>query len=527
MTRVQKLVISLLCVVYLAGCAPTRNELADQDHAPPAPREFRAVWVATVANIDWPSKPGLSTPDQQAEAIAILDKCKQLNINAVVFQVRPGCDALYESELEPWSYYLTGEQGKRPDPYYDPLQFWIEESHRRGIELHAWFNPFRAKLAGATYKQSPDHVSVTRPELVKKYGALLWMDPGEEAARKQTIDVFLDVTKRYDVDGIHIDDYFYPYPISEKQTRPPTNGLEATTGPAVSVEVPFPDDAAWAKYQSAGGKLSRDDWRRDNINQMVEQVYGRIKRVKPHVKFGISPFGIGKPALRPAQIKGFSQYDKLYADADLWLQRGWCDYWTPQLYWPITQTAQAYPVLLNYWVEQNKQDRNYWPGLFTSRHAPRTEAATQPSTQPVNENELVDQIKLTRSAGVNGHVHFSMKPIMQNAKLANQLKELYATPALIPASPWLDNKPPAKPRLSLKPAAEGIMSIVLTPGGREKPATWAVWCRYGDAWMFDARPGDARKIDVPLSREGKPLTGVCVSAVDRCGNESSRVTQVP
>jgi uncharacterized lipoprotein YddW (UPF0748 family) len=208
------------------------------DVPPPVMREFRAAWVATVGNIDWPSKPGLTTEQQQAEAVRMLDRAAEMNLNAVVFQVRTVADALYDSKLEPWSQFLTGTQGKAPEPYYDPLKFWVDEAHKRGIELHAWFNPYRTRYGGSKAPAADTHVSKARPDLVRDYGKVSWMDPGEPDAAEQSYKVFMDVVERYDVDGIHIDDYFYPYP-------------EARQGGGG--ELPFPDDASYARYTQAGG----------------------------------------------------------------------------------------------------------------------------------------------------------------------------------------------------------------------------------------------------------------------------------
>ncbi|HEU4374542.1 MAG TPA: family 10 glycosylhydrolase, partial [Telluria sp.] len=302
---------------------------------PPSPHEFRAAWVSTVANIDWPSKPTLNAAQQKAEAIAILDRAKSLNLNAVVLQVRPSADAIYPSKLEPWSEYLTGAQGMAPSPLYDPLKFWVAEAHARGLQLHAWFNPYRARQAGARSPLASSHIARTNPAAVKSYGKYLWMDPGEEAAAKQTLDVVLDVVRRYDIDGVHIDDYFYPYP---------TEALDGNG--AAKGEQDFPDQPSWQRYLLSGGRLERAAWRRQNVNRLIEALYTGIHREKSWVLFGISPFGLGKPDRRPAGIVGFSQYDKLYADAETWLENGWLDYLSPQLYWPIAPAQQAYPVLL-------------------------------------------------------------------------------------------------------------------------------------------------------------------------------------
>ena len=203
------------------------------DVPPPVMRELRAAWVATVGNIDWPSKPGLSTEQQQAEAVRMLDRAADMNLNAIVLQVRTTADALYDSKLEPWSYFLTGKQGKAPEPYYDPLKFWVDEAHKRGIELHAWFNPYRTRYGGSKVEPAESHISKARPDLVRDYGKVSWMDPGEPQAADHTYRVFIDVVQRYDVDGIHIADYSYPYP---------------ETAPGGGREMPFPDDASYGKY---------------------------------------------------------------------------------------------------------------------------------------------------------------------------------------------------------------------------------------------------------------------------------------
>ena len=228
---------------------------------PPAPeREFRGVWVATVANIDWPSKPGLSTAQQKAELISILNHAAQLKLNAIIFQVRPACDAMYVSQIEPWSEYLTGAMGKAPEPFYDPLTFAIEEAHKRGMELHAWFNPYRALHKSHQGNVSTGHISKTHPELVHSYGEYLWLDPGEREVQEYSLRVVMDMVKRYDIDGVQFDDYFYPDP----------TGLSRD----------FNDEASWRKF-GLGGKLSRDDWRRENVNTFIERVYTSIKAAKP------------------------------------------------------------------------------------------------------------------------------------------------------------------------------------------------------------------------------------------------------
>jgi uncharacterized lipoprotein YddW (UPF0748 family) len=370
------------------------------------PREFRGVWVATVANIDWPSKPGRPADAQKAELVALLDKCKSLNLNAVVFQVRPMCDALYESKLEPWSSFLTGVQGQHPG--YDPLAFAVAEAHARGLELHAWFNPYRAWQPAATGDPAPTHLVKTRPDLAKRYGKHHWLNPTSKAVQDHSLAVMVDVVKRYDIDGVHLDDYFYPYPEQDADKK----------------GIPFPDDDTWAAYRQAGGRLARDDWRRDAVNTFVKRLYDEVHKAKPWVKVGISPFGIWRPG-HPEGIAGFDQYAQLYADARLWLREGWVDYFTPQLYWPIAQEKQSFPKLLAWWAGENVKGRHLWPGIGTYRN-PAAETAAQ--------------LKLVRGSGTaTGAVHFSMKSL--TGEKLEAVKRAYAEPALVPETPWLAKKP--------------------------------------------------------------------------------------
>ena len=474
---------------------------------PPAPREFRAAWVSTVANIDWPSKQNLSAARQQEEAIAILDRAKAMNLNAIVLQVRPAADAIYASDIEPWSEYLSGAQGKAPQPWYDPLKFWIAQAHARGLELHAWFNPYRARHATAKSPASAGHVSKTMPAAVKAYGRFLWMDPGEEAASKQTLAVILDVVKRYDIDGVHIDDYFYPYPI--EAGGGPEGALDGFAG--IKPELDFPDQPAWQRYLLGGGKLARADWRRQNVNQLIEALYKGIHAEKSWVRFGISPFGLGKPDRRPAGIVGFSQYDKLYADAETWLENGWLDYLSPQLYWSIAQAPQAYGVLLDYWLAQNRQGRHIWPGLFTSRIGAPTKSFTP--------DEIVQQIGLTRSRPkAGGHVHFSIAALMDNRQgISDQLKAgHYAGPALVPATPWLGSAAPGTPTVSAKSGAN-LINLKITPG--KDNVHYAIWSRHGAEWRFAVAP--ASKTEWSVAGDA---SAVVVSAIDRLGNEGERLS---
>jgi uncharacterized lipoprotein YddW (UPF0748 family) len=500
------------CTTTKPGQAPATT-IATGDTPPPAPREFRAAWVSTVANIDWPSKQNLSAAQQQAEAIAILDRAKAMNLNAIVLQVRPSADAIYASNIEPWSEYLTGKQGQAPQPWYDPLKFWVAEAHARGLELHAWFNPYRARHNIAKSPAAPTHISRTNPAAVKSYGQYLWMDPGEESASKQTLDVVLDVVRRYDIDGVHIDDYFYPYPVEAPTAA--NSERSALDGKAGKAELVCPDEPSWQRYLAAGGKLDRPSWRRDNVNRLIEALYNGIHREKSWVRFGISPFGLGRPDRRPAGISGFSQYDKLYADAETWLQNGWLDYLSPQLYWPLSQTAQAYDTLLDYWIAQNTKGRHMWPGMFTSRiGAPSKEYQPQ---------EILQQIGVTRARpAAGGHVHFSMAVLMQNRQgIDDQLRAtLYAAPALVPATPWLGSGAPNAPKVSAAYAG-GAVNLKLAAGKAD--ALYAIWSRYGSEWRFAVTPASNGQWSVPDDAKLGAANAVVVSAVDRLGNEGERV----
>ncbi|HYP50457.1 MAG TPA: family 10 glycosylhydrolase, partial [Pyrinomonadaceae bacterium] len=317
---------------------------------PKPEREFRAAWIATVDNIDFPSSKNLTVEQQKTEIIRILDFAKELKLNAVVFQVRPHADAFYDSKIEPWSEYLTGKNGVAPEPLYDPLRFVVEEAHRRGILVHAWFNPYRAWHPAGKSEPAANHISKTRPDLVRKYGKYLWLDPTEPEVQKLSADVIADVVRRYDIDGAHFDDYFYPYP--EKD--------------AAGNKIEFPDDKNWQKYKNGGGRLTRDDWRRKNVDDFIQRVSVEIKKIKPDVMFGVSPFGIWQP-VPERNIAGFDAYAELYADARKWFQAGWVDYLAPQLYWQTTRKGLEYPVLFDWWQEQNKLKRHLWTGVAAYR----------------------------------------------------------------------------------------------------------------------------------------------------------------
>ena len=446
-------VLAICAIMPPAAAAATVGYVASDEKPPPITREFRAAWVASVFNIDWPSSPGLSATRQKAELITILNRARALKMNAIILQVRPACDALYESSYEPWSSWLSGSMGRSPG--YDPLQYAVEQAHSRGIELHAWFNPFRA-LAAAKMSASSGHVTKRHPGWIRRFEGKVWLDPGLPEVRSYSTKVIMDVVSRYDVDGIHIDDYFYPYP-KNPSARP----------------IPeFPDEAT---YRLHGKGKDRHDWRRANIDGFVSGLYASIKRKKPWVKFGISPFGVWRPG-NPSNVKAdLDSYRMIYGDSRKWLRNGWCDYLSPQLYWPI-RGDQSFSSLLGWWDSQNVRGRHVWPGIASDRVGAKRSASEQGS-----------QIKLTRSASRKsaGHIHWSWKAVAQNRRgLANLLeKSYYQQGALVPAITWSSATRPSKPRLTVRTEKGGkAMLLDWKPGDGTAPTHWVVQTRRGGKW---------------------------------------------
>jgi uncharacterized lipoprotein YddW (UPF0748 family) len=468
--------------------------------APHVMREFRAAWIATVANINWPSKAGLSTQEQQREAIILLDFLQKHNYNAAIFQVRPQADAMYQSDLESWSVFLSGVQGKAPDPYYDPLQFWIEAAHDRGIELHVWLNPYRAHHSTGG--------KITDASIVKRHPGMVvglkngmwWMDPSKKETQDHSAAVVMDIVKRYDIDGVHFDDYFYPYATYNKNED-------------------FPDAASYAAYKKNGGTLAKDDWRRDGVNQFVERIYKEIKAEKPKVKFGISPFGIYRPGY-PKSIAGMDQFKELYADARLWLNEGWIDYYSPQLYWKINQVKQSFPVLLGWWESENKYKRHLWPGINIDFGG-----------DALNLDETVNQIMLTRGMipDSKGTVHWSIGPLLKYPNIAAGILDgPYKNQALIPESPWLNPVLPAAPEVVVL-EKDGKVNVNWLTGG-EDVFKWVVYYKYDDVWEYRILNRNERSFEIPKYQNQKdkknPLTHIGVTAIDRTGNQSNFIEKV-
>lgn len=458
---------------------------------PEVKREFRAAWIASVANINWPSKNNLTTEQQKAEAIQLLDLLKSINFNAVILQIRPSADALYKSNFEPWSYFLTGSTGKAPNPYYDPLEFWVEETHKRGLELHVWLNPYRAHHSNGGSVTSESMVKKSPENVVRLKNGMYWFDPTSQKTQDQASAVIQDIVKRYDIDAIHIDDYFYPY-------KEYNGGKD------------FPDDQSWKAYLNEGGNLTKGEWRRANVNKFIERVYTEIHQIKDDVKFGISPFGIWKPGY-PEGIKGTSQYDDLYADAKLWLNQGWVDYFSPQLYWPIDSKGQSYPALLQWWKDENKKGRHLWPGINT---------VTTKVADPVTE--IKNEISINREIlkGDTGEVHWSIAGILKNYSMQQMLKNgPYREQALVPKSPWMKTIPLTKP--TLKNTNIGNDVVVNWELNQPKAVfLWVLYSQYGDTWKTEILDRNITEKKLLKTENGKPLHNVAIKAIDRLGNES-------
>lgn len=376
-------------------------------------KEFRGVWIATINNIDWPSAPGLSAEVQKSELKGLIERIKKLNLNVVIFQVRPASDAFYLSETEPWSYFLTGKQGTPPSPDFDPLGYAIELCHANGMELHAWFNPFRVRNAGF-YKLDPSSFSAKHPQYIREYDHKLFLDPGIPLVREHINKVIMEVVRKYNIDAVHFDDYFYPYPGS---------GIQ------------FPDQKTFHKYGKGYYPQRLGDWRRENINQLISAIHDSIKAVKPSVRLGISPFGIwrnkkddlnGSPG-----VKGTTSFDNLYADVYKWLSNGWIDYVIPQLYWEQGNRFGDFAALVKWW-----NDHSFGKSLYIGQALFKSTG-----TEKVFENpkEINEQISILRKFGnVGGFAFYSASHL---AKLSDaHLNELTLS-ILPPTAQNLNNAP--------------------------------------------------------------------------------------
>ncbi len=445
----------------LASCAT--RERTEGAGAPDAdlPREFRSVWVATVDNIDWPSEPGLPARTQRDEIARIVESCARTGLNAILLQVRPTSDALYRSRLEPWSAFLTGRQGQAPVPTYDPLEVWLEAAHDAGLDVHAWVNPFRVRHPKSIGRDAPLHIANKRPDLVRAHGPYLWLDPGEPE----------DLLDRYDIDGVHMDDYFYPYPQKDK---------------------PFPDAESFRRHADAHGRgLSIDDWRRENINTFIRDTGTLVRTSRPGSLFTVSPFGIWRPE-NPPGIKGFDAYAGLYADSRRWLGEGWVDALMPQLYWPVDSPGQPFEPLLDWWRAQNTRGRHLWPGLYLTRIKPA--GAEGASWEP---EEIERQIRIIRDKpDADGWALFSMVGLLENRRgVTDRVRTMLHEPAFVPASPWSGARSPAT--ASVRTTARDH-ALHPTPGRGGAPVRrWAVRYATGAGVRTLSVPGIDRRIVLP------------------------------
>lgn len=415
--------IAIICFVFLLKLSAAQNIPI---------REFRAVWVATVGNIDWPSKQGLPAEIQQQEFKNILDIVHKNNMNAVIVQIRPSADAFFQSPYENWTRYLSGKQGVPPTPYYDPLAFMVEECHKRCIEFHAWFNPYRALVDANKNPNDATHITHKRPDWFVNYGGKKYFNPGIPEVKKYFTDVVLDVVKRYDIDAVHFDDYFYPYRIAN---------------------VSFPDDDAYRKYNP--NQLSKDDWRRENVNTLIASLSKKIKEEKPYVKFGISPFGVWRNYSKDPEGSftngGQTNYDDLYADILLWLKKGWIDYVLPQLYWEIGHKAADYNELLRWWGLHC-----YGKHLYIGHGLYQMGTNTKPCWQGTPEiQRQIDALR--KNNNVQGSAFYSTNTLTKNKYNINETcrTQWYPYPAMLPQMNWLPAQKIPIPTLTMQHKNDG------------------------------------------------------------------------
>ncbi len=389
-------------------------------------REMRAVWIATVANIDWPSQRNLTSKAQREEMRAMLDEFARNNINAIVLQIRPTADAFYPSALEPWSNWLTGKQGQKPNPFYDPLQFIIDEAHKRCMEVHVWLNPYRVTNSDNVEMLNKNHLYFKNRDLFVKYGGKTYFDPGLDETREFLNRVVEDVVERYDIDAINFDDYFYPYRVAGEE---------------------FPDEATFRKYPRGFAPYQKGDWRRNNVNMVIAELQQTIKSIKPWVEFGVSPFGVWRndnvDTRGSATRAGVQNYDDLYADILKWLKEGTIDYVVPQLYWEIGKKVADYEVLVKWWSE-NAYGKNLYVGLYASQlGSPEANSAWRKG------NELVRQLNMNkRFPQIDGAVYFSAKGFLKNKQgLTDSLQNnFYKYPAICPINRNIQGEPSAQPQ---------------------------------------------------------------------------------
>ena len=493
---------SLLCVFFLLLMAGGVFAQVQTGSAYPK-REFRAAWIQSVNG----QFRGMPTEKLKQNLIGQLNSLQKAGINAIIFQVRPEADALYASRLEPWSRFLTGVQGKAPEPYWDPMQFMIDECHKRGMEFHAWINPYRTKTTLKS-ELAPNHVYNIHPEWFVTYGDQLYFDPALPESRRHICMVVSDIVSRYDVDAIHMDDYFYPYPIKGKD---------------------FPDDASFARF--GGGFSNKGDWRRSNVNVLIKKLHETIREIKPWVKFGVSPFGIYRNESSDplgSKTKGLQNYDDLYADVLLWAREGWIDYNIPQIYWHIGHPVADYETLVKWWA-RNTENRP----LFIGQSVMNTVQNADPKNPSINR--LPRKMALQRAyQTIGGSCQWPASAVVENVgKYRDALiAEYHKYPALPPVFDFIDNEAPAKVR-KMKPVwtEDGYILFWTAPKYKEEMnrAVQYVVYRFNDKEKVNI---DDPSHIVAITRDnfyklpyedGKTKYRYVVTALDRLHNESKSV----
>lgn len=493
---------SLLCVFFLLLMAGGVFAQVQTGSAYPK-REFRAAWIQSVNG----QFRGMPTEKLKQNLIGQLNSLQKAGINAIIFQVRSEADALYASRLEPWSRFLTGVQGKAPEPYWDPMQFMIDECHKRGMEFHAWINPYRTKTTLKS-ELAPNHVYNIHPEWFVTYGDQLYFDPALPESRRHICMVVSDIVSRYDVDAIHMDDYFYPYPIKGKD---------------------FPDDASFARF--GGGFSNKGDWRRSNVNVLIKKLHETIREIKPWVKFGVSPFGIYRNESSDplgSKTKGLQNYDDLYADVLLWAREGWIDYNIPQIYWHIGHPVADYETLVKWWA-RNTENRP----LFIGQSVMNTVQNADPKNPSINQ--LPRKMALQRAyQTIGGSCQWPASAVVENAgKYRDALiAEYHKYPALPPVFDFMDNEAPAKVR-KMKPVwtEDGYILFWTAPKYKEemnRAVQYVVYC-FNDKEKVNI---DDPSHIVAITRDnfyklpyedGKTKYRYVVTALDRLHNESKSV----
>ena len=464
-------------------------------------REFRGAWIQCVNG----QFQGIGTKKMQQTLSYQLDELQKDGVNAIIFQVRPECDALYESKIEPWSKFLSGQQGVAPSPYWDPLQWMIDECHKRGMELHAWINPYRAKTK-VTTSLANNHIAVTHPERVFSYDGLFILNPGLKENSDYICEVAADIVGRYDVDGLHIDDYFYPYPVAG---------------------VAIPDSREFQLYNN--GFKNINDWRRYNVDMFIKQLGETVHKVKPWVKFGVSPFGIYRNAKSDpkngSRTNGLQNYDDLYADVLKWVNNGWCDYIVPQLYWEIGNKAADYKELIIWW-NNHSANRPLYIGEDVERTVNHADPDNPNNHQMAAKRKLHDQLP-----NVKGTVLWYAKTTVDNVgNYGTMLRNHYwRTPALQPKMTFLDNKDPKKPR-KVKPVwtSDGLVLFWQSPKAKHWGDQVNKYVVYRFAKNEKINLDDPNHIvaitnntflNLPY-QDGKQKYTYVVTSLDRVGNES-------